>query len=87
LLSNVKGAQVVELPDADECCGFGGIFSVEHPELSAELMKRKINNLEQSAAPTLVVTEAGCLIHIAGGLHRQHKPQKVVHISEILDQT
>jgi L-lactate dehydrogenase complex protein LldE len=87
LLSNVKGAQIVELTDADECCGFGGIFSVEHPELSAELMKRKISKLEQSTAPTLVVTEAGCLMHIAGGLHRQHKPQKVMHISEILDRT
>src|SRR3712207_7443921 len=56
---------------SEECCGFGGIFSVEHPELSAEWLKRKIGNLESTRSPTLVVTECGCLMHIAGGLHRQ----------------
>jgi L-lactate dehydrogenase complex protein LldE len=85
LLANVRGATVVELPHAEECCGFGGIFSMEHPELSAEWLKRKIGNLEASQAPTLVVTESGCLMHIAGGLHRQKKKQRVVHIAEVLN--
>ena len=85
LLSNVRDAQVVELPNADECCGFGGIFSMEHPELSAEWLKRKIGNLEACQSPTLVVTDAGCLMHIAGGLHRQKKTQRVLHIAEILN--
>lgn len=84
LLANVRGAQLVELPHAEECCGFGGIFSIEHPELSAEWLKRKISNLEQVQSPTLVVTECGCLMHIAGGLHRQNKPQRVLHIAEVL---
>ena len=84
LLSYVRGATIVELPHAEECCGFGGIFSVEHPELSAEWLKRKINNLETTQSPTLVVTESGCLMHIAGGLHRQKRGQKVVHIAEVL---
>ena len=61
LLANVQGATLVELPQAEECCGFGGIMSVEHPELSAEWLKRKISNLEASQSPTLVVTDAGCL--------------------------
>jgi len=85
LLANVRNAQVVELPHADECCGFGGIFSMEHPELSAEWLKRKIGNLESTHSPTLVVTDAGCLMHIAGGLHRQKKSQRVVHIAEVLN--
>ncbi len=85
LLANVRDAQVVELPHADECCGFGGIFSMEHPELSAEWLNRKIKNLEDTQSPTLVVTDAGCLMHIAGGLHRQKKPQKVMHIAEVLN--
>jgi len=85
LLANVRGAQVVDLPDAEECCGFGGVFSMEHPELSAEWLKRKIGNLEISQSPTLVVAETGCLMHIAGGLHRQKKSQRVVHIAEILN--
>jgi len=58
---------------------------MEHPELSAEWLKRKISNLEDTKSPTLVVAEAGCRMHIAGGLHRQKKPQKVMHIAEILN--
>jgi len=84
LLANVKGATVVDLPHEEDCCGFGGIFSVEHPELSAEWLKRKITNLELTESPTLVVAETGCLIHIAGGLHRQKKKQRVIHIAEVL---
>lgn len=86
LLANVKGATLVDLTHAEECCGFGGIMSVEHPELSAEWFKRKISNLEMTQSPTLVVTDAGCLMHIAGGLNRQKKKQRVVHIAEVLNQ-
>jgi len=86
LLANVQGATLVELPHAEECCGFGGIMSVEHPELSVEWLKRKISNLEMTQSPTLVVTDAGCLMHIAGGLKRQKKKQNVVHIAEVLNQ-
>jgi L-lactate dehydrogenase complex protein LldE len=85
LLANVQGAMLVDLPHAEECCGFGGIMSVEHPELSAEWLKRKIGNLEASQSPVLVVTDAGCLMHIAGGLNRQKKSQHVMHIAEVLN--
>ncbi len=85
LLANVHGAEIRELPEAEDCCGFGGIFSVEHPELSAEMLKRKITNLKATLSPTLVVCDAGCLMHIQGGLHRNRMSQKVVHIAEILN--
>jgi L-lactate dehydrogenase complex protein LldE len=85
LLASVQGAQIVELPEETDCCGFGGIFSVAHPELSAEFLKRKISNLEKSESPTLVVADTGCIMHIAGGLHRQAKSQRVVHIAEVLN--
>ena len=85
LLAAVRGAEIRELPEAQDCCGFGGIFSIEHAELSAEFLKRKIGNLERSAAPTLVTADTGCLMHIAGGLHRQKKPQRVLHIAEVLN--
>jgi L-lactate dehydrogenase complex protein LldE len=84
LLAAVKDADIVELPGAGECCGFGGVFSVEHPELSAEFLKRKIGNLEISGSPTLVVADTGCLMHIQGGLKRQGRDQRVVHIAEVL---
>ena len=85
LLAKVRGADLRELPEAQDCCGFGGIFSIEHPEISAEMLKRKIKNLEITQASTLVVCDAGCLMHIKGGLHRKNKPQKVVHIAEVLN--
>jgi L-lactate dehydrogenase complex protein LldE len=85
LLSAVREAEIIELPEREDCCGFGGVFSIEHPELSAEFLKRKINNLKKTISPTLVVCDTGCLMHIQGGLHRQGKPQQVVHIAEILD--
>lgn len=85
LLSAVKGAQIVELPHADECCGFGGIFSVVHPEVSKEMLLKKIENLEASQSPTLVIPDAGCLMHIAGGLHRMGKGQRAVHLAQVLN--
>ena len=85
LLANVQGAKIIELPEAQDCCGFGGIFSIEHPELSAEMLKRKIGNLEKTESPALVVADAGCLMHIQGGLHRNKMSQKVIHIAEILN--
>ena len=85
LLSQVQGATIVELPESGDCCGFGGVFSVTHPELSAEFLKRKIDNLKATQSPTLVVADAGCIMHIAGGLHRQGQLQNVVHIAEVLN--
>jgi L-lactate dehydrogenase complex protein LldE len=84
LLANVRDAEIIELPYQDECCGFGGVFSVKHPEISAEMLKRKIANIEDTKAPTVVVCDTGCLMHIGGGLHRQGKPQNVLHIAEVL---
>ena len=84
LLKNIKQATFVELPHQEDCCGFGGVFSVKHPEISAEMLRRKINNIEATKATTVVVCDMGCLMHIAGGLHRLGKEIKVKHIAEIL---
>jgi L-lactate dehydrogenase complex protein LldE len=87
LLSAVQGLDFVELPAADECCGFGGVFSVEHPELSAAMLKRKIANLESTGAPWAVSCDAGCITHVNGGLHRRGKSQRFLHLAEILAST
>lgn len=84
LLERVHGAELHPLPEAEDCCGFGGVFSVEHPELSNELLQRKLSNLDASGAPTLVVCDTGCLLHMQGGLKRTGRPQRVVHIAEVL---
>ncbi len=84
LLGAVKGARVIELPEREDCCGFGGVFSLEHPELSAEFLDRKLANFEKTKAPTLVTADTGCLIHLQGGLRRQGRAGRVVHIAEVL---
>jgi L-lactate dehydrogenase complex protein LldE len=87
LMQNVRGLELVELPDTTDCCGFGGVFSLEHPEISAEMMKRKIANVESTGAPLVVSCDAGCMANINGGLHRMGKPQRALHIAEILART
>lgn len=87
LLENVRDAEFIELPHADECCGFGGVFSAEHPQISSAMLNRKIENIEASGAPVVVSCDAGCLSNINGGLHRQGKSQRVRHIAEILNHT
>lgn len=87
LLAAVKDAEFVELPNTTECCGFGGVFSVEHPEISAAMLARKIANLEASDAPVVVSCDAGCVTNINGGLHRRGMPQRAVHIADVLANT
>jgi len=84
LLSAVQGAELVELREADECCGFGGVFSAEYAEISSAMLQRKIANIEASEAPLVVSCDAGCITQINGGLHRLGKSQRAVHIAEIL---
>ena len=84
LLQAVQGAEFVELPYSEECCGYGGVFSVEQAELSSAMLQRKVDNIAASAAPTVVSCDAGCLTNINGGLHRRGMPQRVRHIAEIL---
>jgi L-lactate dehydrogenase complex protein LldE len=85
LLAAVRNAELVELPDTADCCGFGGVFSVEHPEISSAMLDRKISNLEATGASIVVACDAGCVTHINGGLHRQQKSQRAVHIADLLD--
>jgi L-lactate dehydrogenase complex protein LldE len=87
LLAKVRGAEIVELPGAQECCGFGGVFSVEHPEISTAMLERKISNVEDTGASLIVSCDGGCVTNINGGLRRRGKHQRAVHIAEILDST
>ena len=84
LLEAVEEAELVELPNLNECCGFGGVFSAEQPEISTAMLERKIKNLEESESDVLVTCDAGCMTHINGGLRRLGKPVRAVHIAQIL---
>lgn len=90
LLASLRGVELLELPGAQECCGFGGVFSAEHPELSNALLDRKIQNLrslggEAGRVPALVACDAGCITQINGGLRRRGLAPQAVHIAELLD--
>ena len=87
LLASVKEAELVELPYTQECCGFGGVFSVEHPEISTAMLERKLASVEESGAALVVSCDSGCVTNINGGLRRRGKGQRAVHIAEILDRT
>ncbi len=85
LLSKVEGARLIPLPKREECCGFGGLFSIEHPEISNAMLERKIENFTASGASILVSCDAGCVANISGGLHRRKSALQAVHIADILD--
>jgi L-lactate dehydrogenase complex protein LldE len=84
LLDRVEGLERVEVDRAEECCGFGGLFSLELPELSAAIMATKLAHIEQAAPEVLVGGDVSCLLHLAGGLHRRGSDIRVLHISQIL---
>jgi L-lactate dehydrogenase complex protein LldE len=85
LLQAVQAAELVELEGTQECCGFGGVFSVEHPEISAAMLERKIGNILASGADVVISCDAGCITHINGGLRRRGLPPRAVHIAQLLD--
>lgn len=84
LLRNVKGMTLVELPAADQCCGFGGTFSVKNADTSTAMMADKVQNVLSTRAEVCTAGDNSCLMHIGGGLTRLRSGTKVVHLAEIL---
>ncbi|WP_329285474.1 (Fe-S)-binding protein [Streptomyces sp. NBC_00691] len=87
LLEAVKGLNLVELPGAEECCGFGGTFAVKNPDVSAAMGADKIANALSTGAEILCGADNSCLMHLGGMLRRQDAPQRALHIAEILAST
>jgi L-lactate dehydrogenase complex protein LldE len=85
LLRDLAGARFVELAGADECCGFGGSFSVRLPEVSAAILDKKLANVEASGAACVVACDAGCLMQMRGGLSRRGSRVRALHLAEVLD--
>lgn len=84
LLFGVEGLDLVDIPDAETCCGFGGLFSIKYPEISARMADDKIANLQNTGADLLVGPDLGCLIHLAGRLSRKGDKMEVCHAAEVL---
>lgn len=84
LLNHVEGVEQKELPEAEACCGFGGLFAIKMGDISGAILQRKLDNIEASGADTVVGGDVSCLMHIAGGLRRRGSQVRVKHLAEVL---
>ncbi|GAA2369843.1 (Fe-S)-binding protein [Streptomyces cuspidosporus] len=87
LLAAVKGLELLELPGAEECCGFGGTFAVKNAAVSAAMGADKARNITATGAETVCTVDNSCQMHIGGTLARQGSTVRPVHIAEILAST
>jgi L-lactate dehydrogenase complex protein LldE len=84
LLAAVRGLELLPLPQATTCCGFGGTFSVINPEVSRAMMEAKLQAIAASGAEVVVAGDAGCLMNIGGGLRKAGSPVRAMHLAEVL---
>jgi L-lactate dehydrogenase complex protein LldE len=87
LLRAVRGLTLVDLPDNQECCGFGGTFSVKNHDVSVAMGSDKARHVRESGAQVLVAADRSCLMHIGGLLSRQRGGVEVMHLAEVLAHT
>jgi len=87
LLENVRGIDFVKLPEAQECCGFGGTFAVKNADTSVAMLSDKLRHVLGTEAEVCTAGDNSCLMHIGGGLKRQRAGVKTVHLAEILAST
>jgi L-lactate dehydrogenase complex protein LldE len=87
LLRKVKDLEYVPLERADECCGFGGSFSVRYPEISGAMVRDKAAFIEKAGVHAVIATDAGCLMNIGGYLRRQGSGVKTLHLAQVLAST
>lgn len=84
LLRSMSGVKLVEMKDADVCCGFGGTFCVKYPDISNSIVERKTEAIAATGADTLLAGDLGCLMNMAGKLKRQGSSVEVRHVAEVL---
>ena len=84
LLRGVRGIELVELPAAEECCGFGGTFALKNPDVSGAMLTDKCDHISGTGAAYVAAADNSCLAHIGGGLSRRGGGATAVHYAEIL---
>lgn len=87
LLRQVRGAELVELSNADACCGFGGTFSVKYPEVSVAILDQKVEAIDRAGVDVVVSADASCLLQIGGRLSRRGSRVRAMHLAEVLAST
>ena len=86
-MRRVKGLEFIPLDRSDECCGFGGSFSVRFPEISGAMVQDKAALIDKSGADAVVATDAGCLMNIGGCLRRRGSKVRPLHLAQVLEAT
>jgi L-lactate dehydrogenase complex protein LldE len=84
LLRHVRGLELIEMAEAETCCGFGGTFAVKFPAISYAMDEVKCNAIQQTGADYVVSTDSSCLMQIDGYLRRHNLPIKTLHLAEVL---
>lgn len=85
LLARVQGLTLVEMDECEQCCGFGGAFSIKFGEISAEIVERKCKAIDASGAGAVVLGDLGCMLNIEGRLRRRGDERtRVLHVAEVL---
>jgi L-lactate dehydrogenase complex protein LldE len=84
LLKNVSGIDLVELPGAEECCGFGGTFALKNADTSIAMLADKLRHVAETGADVVTAGDSSCLMHLGGGLTRLRAGTRAVHLAEIL---
>ena len=87
LLRHVRGLELVELPAADQCCGFGGTFALKNADTSSAMLADKMRHVRETGAGVCTAGDSSCLMHIGGGLSRLGAGVRTVHLAEILAAT
>jgi L-lactate dehydrogenase complex protein LldE len=87
LLRAVRGLTLLDLPSSEECCGFGGTFSVKNPDVSVAMGADKVRHVRETGAQILVAADRSCLMHLGGLLSRSRSGVEVMHLAEVLART
>jgi L-lactate dehydrogenase complex protein LldE len=84
LMKQVRGLELVPLPFAEDCCGFGGTFAVKMADISGAMVTEKVDHVLETEAEVLVGLDMACMMNIAGNLRYRNKPVRVMHLAELL---
>jgi L-lactate dehydrogenase complex protein LldE len=86
ILEALPNVTLVEMPQSEVCCGFGGTFAVKYADISGAMLKDKVDNIKSSKAGAVVACDSSCLMHIGGGLDKQNVSAQPLHLAQLLDQ-
>jgi Fe-S oxidoreductase len=84
LLREVAGIEIIEMAESAVCCGFGGSFSFEYPEVANRVLERKLANIDATGVDCVIADNPGCLTHLRGAMDAREKSTRVRHVAEVL---